>query len=70
MVGMLPPFSRVVENSSTRHCVSAAMAPTSSRVAKPSQMRISMVPRAGTGRMSQRISDSVSITPVVNMSWA
>ena len=69
MVGMVPPLSSVVENSSTRHWVRAAMAPTSSRVARPSQMRISMVPRAGTGRMSQRISESVSITPVVNMSW-
>jgi len=50
-------------------CVSAAIAPTSSSVARPSQIRISMVPRLGTGRMSQRISERVSITPVVNMSW-
>ncbi|MNU05752.1 hypothetical protein D3C72_2506630 [compost metagenome] len=66
---MLPPASRMEENSSTRHCVSAAMAPTSSRVAKPSQMRISIVPRFATGRISQRISDVASMTPVVNMSW-
>ena len=62
-------MSSVVEKSTTRQWVSAAIAPTSSSEDMPSQMRISMVPRCGTGRMSQRISESESMTPVVNMSW-
>ena len=48
--------------------MSAATAATSSSVGSPSQTRTSMVPSAGEGRMSQRISLNSLITPVASMS--
>ena len=50
--------------------MSAARAASSRRSETPSQTRFSMVPSWQEGRMSQRMSERSSTTPVVSWSWA